>query len=71
MRAALIALALVAVITSAQARINAVVLGQPVSMPVIGLAAAAVVLTLTVAVLVLLRTLVRDCRARTVPRRTT
>jgi hypothetical protein len=67
---ALIALALVAVITSAQARINAVVLGQPVSVPVLGLAAAAVVLTLTVAVLVLLRTLVRDCRARTVPRRT-
>jgi hypothetical protein len=51
---------LVVVIVSAYARINAVLLGQPVSVPVIGLVAVAVVLMLAALVLVLIRSIVRD-----------
>ena len=52
-------LAFVALVTSAWTRINAVVLGRPVSVPVIGVIALVVVLTLTVAVLLLLRSVMR------------
>ena len=45
---------------SAQARLNAVILGQPVSVPVLGLVALAVVLALATAVLWLLRSAFRD-----------
>jgi hypothetical protein len=51
---------LAALIVSARTRVNARVLGQPVSMPVLWLVAAAVVLLLAALVLVLLRLLVRD-----------
>jgi hypothetical protein len=68
MKAALYALALLAAVVSAQARLNAVILGQPVSVPVLGLVAAITMLTLAAAVLVLLRLVVRDWpRARTAP----
>jgi hypothetical protein len=50
----------VIVIASAYARVNAVLLGQPVSVPVIGIVALAVVLLLVAAVLYLIRTIVRD-----------
>lgn len=52
-------LAFVALVGSTWTRINAVVLGRPVSVPVIGVIALVVVLTLTVAVLVLLRSVMR------------
>jgi hypothetical protein len=47
-------------IVSARIRLNAVVLGQAVSVPVLGLVAVAVVLALAVVVLALIRTAVRD-----------
>ena len=52
-------LAVLGLIASAWTRINAVILGRPVSVPVIGILALAVVLTLTVAVLLLLRSVMR------------
>jgi hypothetical protein len=61
-KAAALALALLGLIVSARTRLSAVVLGQPVSMPVLWLIAAIMVLALFVAVLVLVRLLVRDLR---------
>jgi len=66
----LLVLAFVSLAVSAQARLSAVILGQPVSVPVLWLIAAAVVLILAAAVLYLLRSLIRDglnLRPRTVP----
>lgn len=51
---------LAGLIVSARTRVNAAVLGQPVSVPVLWLVFAAVVLLLAALVLVLLRLLVRD-----------
>jgi len=51
---------LAGLILSARTRVNAIVLGQPVSVPVLGLVFAALVLLLAALVLVLLRLLVRD-----------
>jgi hypothetical protein len=48
------------VITSAFTRLNAVILGRAVSVPWLGVVAAAVVLLLAVAVLWLVRQLLRD-----------
>jgi hypothetical protein len=45
---------------SAQARLNAVILGQPVSVPVLGVIALGLVLLLAVLLLLLIRTGVRD-----------
>ena len=56
----LLVLAFAGLLASAQARVNAVVLGQPVSVPVLGIVALAVVLALAVAVLWLLRSAIRD-----------
>ena len=50
----LLVLAFAGLLASAQARLNAVILGQPVSVPVLGLVALAVVLLLAAAVLWLL-----------------
>lgn len=47
-------------IVSARTRVNAIVFGQPVSMPVLWLVAAALVLLLAALVLVLLRLLLAD-----------
>jgi hypothetical protein len=55
-----LALALLGLIVSARIRLNAVILGQPVSVPVLWLVFAAVVLLLAALVLVLLRLLLRD-----------
>lgn len=62
MKAAALALALLGLIVSARTRLSAVVLGQPVSMPVLWLIAAIMVLALFVAVLVLVRLIIRDLR---------
>jgi hypothetical protein len=59
-KAAALTLALLGLIVSARVRLNAVVLGQPVSVPVLWLVFAAVVLLLAIVVLVLLRLLIRD-----------
>jgi len=53
-------LAVAGLLVSAQARLNAVILGQPVSVPVLGIVALAVVLLLAALVLWLLRSAVRD-----------
>lgn len=53
-------LALFGLIGAANARLNAVVLGRPVSIPVLGLAAVLVGLALAVALLLLIRILLRD-----------
>ena len=45
---------------AAHTRLNAVVLGQPVSVPVLWLIAAAVVLLLTLAALLVFRKILRD-----------
>jgi hypothetical protein len=55
----LLVLAFAGLLASAQARLNAVILGQPVSVPVLGIVALAVVLPLA-AVLYLLRSIARD-----------
>lgn len=47
-------------IVSAKTRLNAVILGQPLSVPVLGLIAAAVVLALLALVLWLIRSVIRD-----------
>ena len=70
MKGAALALAMLGLIVSAKVRLNAVVLGQPVSVPALWLVFAAVVLLLAAAVLVLLRLLIRDglrLRPRMVP----
>ena len=56
------ALVILVILVSAYARVNAVLLGQPVSVPVLGLVAAAVVLALAVVVLALIRSIMRDRR---------
>ena len=56
----LLVLGFVGLVVSAQARLNAVILGQPVSVPVLGLVALAVVLLLAIAVLWLIRSVIRD-----------
>ncbi len=56
----LLVLAFAGLLASAHARLNAVVLGQPVSVPVLGIVALAVVLALAVAMLWLLRSAIRD-----------
>jgi hypothetical protein len=56
----LLIVAFAGLLASAQARLNAVILGQPVSVPVLGLVALAVVLALAAAVLWLLRSAFRD-----------
>jgi hypothetical protein len=53
-------LILLGLVVSARIRLNAVVLGQPVSVPVLWLVFAAVVLALAALVLVLARLLLRD-----------
>lgn len=63
-------LALIGLATSAQTRMHAVLLGQPVSVPVLWLIAAIVTLALAAAVLILARLLIRDglrLRPRMVP----
>jgi hypothetical protein len=63
-------LAFLGLVTSAQTRLTLTVVGMPVSVPVLGIIALAVVLALAAAVLVLLRLLVRDglnLRPRMVP----
>ena len=64
----LLVLAFAGLLASAQARLNAVILGQPVSVPVLGIIALAVVLLLAVAVLYLLRSIARDLGLRLRPR---
>ncbi len=56
----LLVLAFGGLLVSAQARLSAVILGQPVSVPVLGLVALALVLALLALVLWLLRSAVRD-----------
>jgi hypothetical protein len=53
-------LAFLALLVSARTRVTGVILGQPVSVPVLGLVFLAVALAFAVVVLVLLRLLVRD-----------
>jgi hypothetical protein len=53
-------LAFLGLVISVHERLNAVVLGRPVSIPWLDLIAAAVVLALAAVVLVLLRLLIRD-----------
>jgi len=53
-------LAFLGIVVSAQTRLNAVVLGQPVSIPVLWLVFAVLVLAVFAVVLVLLRLLIRD-----------
>ena len=64
----LLVLAFVSLLASAQAKLNAVILGQPVSVPVLGIVALAVVLLLVAAVLYLLRSIARDVRLLLRPR---
>ena len=56
----LLVFAFAGLLVSAQVRLNAVILGQPVSVPVLGIVALAVVLLLAAAVLWLLRSAFRD-----------
>ena len=53
-------LAFLGLIVSARIRLSAVIFGQPVSVPVLGLVAVVVVLALAVMLLWLLRTILRD-----------
>ena len=55
-----LAIVLTVLVVSAKTRLNAIVLGQPVSVPVLWLAAAVVVLLLTAVVLYLLGSILRD-----------
>ncbi len=64
----LLVLAFVSLLASAQAKLNAVILGQPVSVPVLGIIALVVVLLLAAAVLYLLRSIARDVGLRLRPR---
>jgi hypothetical protein len=60
---------IVGLIVSAQAKLHAVILGQPVSVPVLWLVAAVMVLALAAVVLWLLRAILREglrLRVRTV-----
>ena len=60
MNGAVFLVVLAGLIVSAKTRLNAVVLGQPVSVPVLWLVAATMVLTLAALVLYLLRSILRD-----------
>ena len=60
MNSTVLLVALAALIVSARTRVNATVLGQPVSVPLLWLVFATVVLALAALVLVLLRLLLRD-----------
>jgi hypothetical protein len=51
---------LLGLVVSARIRLNAVVLGQPVSVPLLGVVIVVLVLLLAALVLVLLRLLIRD-----------
>lgn len=62
---------LATLLMSARTRLNAVVLGQPVSVPVLWLVAAAILLLLAVAVLWLLHSIARDGGFRRPPRTVT
>jgi hypothetical protein len=53
-------LVLLGLVASARIRLSGVILGQPVSIPVLGLIFATVVLLLAALVLILLRLLLRD-----------
>lgn len=53
-------LALLGLVASARVRLSGIILGQPVSVPLLGLVAVVVVLVLTVMVLWLVRCLLRD-----------
>ena len=55
-------------IVSARTRLNAVIFGQPVSIPWIGLIFAALVLALVVMILCLIRALLREGRSSPYPR---
>jgi hypothetical protein len=55
-----VALVIIGLIISAHARLNAVIFGQPVSVPALWLVAVAVVLTLAGFVLVMVRLILRD-----------
>ncbi len=55
-----LAIVLTVLVVSAKTRLNAMVLGQPVSVPLLGIVAAVLVLLLAVLVLVLLRQVIRD-----------
>jgi hypothetical protein len=61
-------LAFLGLVVSAQTRLTATVLGSPVSVPVLGLVALAVVLALAAVVLFLLRSILRDGGLRLRPR---
>jgi hypothetical protein len=61
-----ILLVVIGVAASAQARLNAVVLGQHFSIPVLGLILAVLILILAIAALLLARSLAREIRG---PRR--
>lgn len=63
-------LALLGLVVSARIRLTAVIFGQPMSVPVLGLVAVVVVLVLAVMLLWLLRSILRDglrLRPRMVP----
>jgi hypothetical protein len=55
-----LAVALLGLVVSARIRLTGIVLGQPVSIPVLGIVALVLALGLAAVVLVLLRLLVRD-----------
>ncbi len=69
MNPAALVLAVIGLAVSARTRLTGTVLGQPLSIPVLWLIAAAVVLALAAAVLALLRMILRDggLRLRPVP----
>jgi hypothetical protein len=66
-----IVIAFLGLLVSARTRIAAVILGQPVSVPVLGVVALAVVLVLAAVVLYLLRSIARDGGLRLRPRMVT
>jgi len=53
-------LVLLGLVASARIRLSGVILGQPVSLPLLGLVGAVIVLALTAVILWLLRSLLRD-----------
>lgn len=59
-----LAVILAVLIVSARTRLNAVILGQPVSVPWLGVVAVALVLVIAALVLYLIRGIVRDWPAR-------
>jgi len=61
-------LAVVALVVSARTRLDAVILGRPVSVPVIGIVAVVLVLALVALILHITRVLVRDGGLRLRPR---